>query len=181
MIRVNLLPYWEEKKKAGIKRQVVIIAGSVILFFLIIASLQLYMMVKIGALDKEVNNAEARLKKLTQITGDVEQYKRDKALLRQKLKVITDLEKNRMDPVYLLDEIASGVPEGKIWLISINQKGTDLKIGGMAKSNSAIALYMIKLKLSKYIESVDLISSKQVVFADVKLMDFMLSCTLSRG
>jgi Tfp pilus assembly protein PilN len=181
MIKVNLLPYWEEKKKAGIKRQIFILSIVFVLFFIIIASVHTYMVVGINSLDKQVKNAEVRLKKLTKITGDVEKFKRDKAIVKKKLKVITDLEQNRKAPLYLLLEVANGIPPGKIWLTSIAEKGNALLLSGKAMDNSAIALFMINLKLSAYINSVDLITSSLGTVSNTKVMNFTLSCALSRG
>jgi type IV pilus assembly protein PilN len=181
MIKVNLLPYWEEKKKAGIKRQIFILSVSFALFFIIIAAVHIYVVMGINSLEKQVKNAEDRLEKLTKITGDVEKFKRDKEIVRKKLKIITDLEQNRKDPLYILLEVANGVPQGKIWLTSISEKGKTLHLSGMAMDNSAIALFMINLKLSAYIDSVDLITSTQVMVSNTKVMNFTLSCALSRG
>jgi Tfp pilus assembly protein PilN len=86
-----------------------------------------------------------------------------------------------MDPIYLLDEIARSIPAGKIWLTSVSQKDIVVRLRGMSMSNSDIALFMINLKMAKHIESVDLVSSKQVSYSNVKLMDFLLSCTLKKG
>lgn len=181
MIKVNLLPYWEEKKKAGIQRQIFILSVSIALFFIIIASVHIYMVMGISSLEKQVKNAEDRLEKLTKITGDVEKFKKDKAIVKKKLKIITDLEQNRKDPLYLLLEVANGIPQGKIWLSSISEKGKTLHLNGVAMDNSAIALFMINLKLSAYIDSVDLISSTLVTVANTKVMNFTLSCSLRKG
>jgi type IV pilus assembly protein PilN len=181
MIKVNLLPYWEEKKKAGIKRQIFILSVSFALFFIIIASVHMYMVMGITSLEKQVKNAEVRLEKLTKITGDVEKFKRDKAIVQKKLKIINDLEQNRKAPLYLLLEVANGIPRGKIWLTSITEKGNTLLLSGIAMDNSAVALLMINLKLSAYINSVDLISSTLVTVSNTKVMKFTLSCALSRG
>ncbi|MBN2516639.1 MAG: PilN domain-containing protein [Deltaproteobacteria bacterium] len=181
MIKVNLLPYWEEKKKAGIKRQIFILSLSFSLFLIIIASVHIYMVLGINSLEKRVKNAEVRLKKLTQITGDVEKFKKDKAIVMKKLKVITDLEHNRKDPLYLLLEVANGIPQGKIWLTSISEKGDALYLTGIAMDNSAIALFMINLKMSAYINSVDLITSSLATVSNTKVMNFTLSCALRRG
>ena len=181
MIRINLLPYREEKKKAGIHRQILIVSIAFALFFFVIGSVHMYMVMDINSLEKQVKNSEARLKKLTKITGDVEKFKKDKAIVEKKLNIISDLEKNRMYPVHILDEVARKIPSGKIWLLSISQKGKDVRLGGIALSNSVLALYMTNLETSKYIISVDLISSKQVSLSNKKLMNFSLSCILSRG
>jgi type IV pilus assembly protein PilN len=181
MIKINLLPYWEQKKKKGARKQIILVSAFFVLFFILIAFLHVYMTMTVKTLENKVKLSENRLAILTKITGDVNKFKRDKAIMTKKLTIINNLEKNRMDPIYLLDEIARSIPAGKIWLTSVSQKDIVVRLRGMSMSNSDIALFMINLKMAKHIESVDLVSSKQVSYSNVKLMDFLLSCTLKKG
>lgn len=178
MIRVNLLPYWEEKKKAGVKRQILIVSVSFVSLFVIIILVHLYMITSIGSLEDNVAAAQLRLRQLTKITGDINKFKKDKEVVQKKLNVITDLEQNRMYPVYLLDTFASKVPEGKIWITALAETGKNLKVEGVALNNPAIAQFMRILEASDTIRSVDLVSAKQIIISEVKLTSFVLSCGL---
>jgi len=181
MIRINLLPYWEKKKKAGVTRQIIILSAAVFLFFLAVLSVHFYMHMEITSLEEKVRHAEDHLAKLTKITGDVDRVAKDKEIIKKKLEIIKNLEKNRMDPVHLMDEIARGLPTGRVWIVSLNQSGPTLQLKGLAMSNTAIADFMINLEKSDFITTVDLVSSKQEVVSNIKLMDFVLSCRLIRG
>jgi type IV pilus assembly protein PilN len=57
----------------------------------------------------------------------------------------------------------------------------NLNIEGIGRDNITVALFMKSLELSKYIQSVDLISSKQVDIAGSKLQQFTLSCVKKRS
>jgi type IV pilus assembly protein PilN len=181
MIRVNLLPYWEEKKKASIKRQIIIASSAGAFLFVIIASAHTYMVTSVASLEDRVEEAHSRLQQLTKITGDIDKFKRDKDIVQKKLKIITDLEENRMYPVHLMETFAVNVPEGKIWLTSLQESGTTLRVEGVALNNPAIAEFMKILEGSGTIRSVDLISAKQVIISDAKLTSFVLSCGLKRA
>ncbi len=178
MIRVNLLPYWEEKKKADIKRQIIIASIAFASLFVIIVSVHLYMIASISSLEDNVGDARVRLKQLTKITGDINQFKKDKAIVQKKLNIITNLELNRMDPVYLMDTFASKVPEGKIWITALAETGANLRVEGVALNNPAIAQFMKVLEASETIQSIDLLSAKQIIISEVKLTSFVLSCGL---
>ena len=52
MIKINLLPYVEKKKEADVKRQVIIISSSLVVFLLIIASLHIHVVGSISKLEK---------------------------------------------------------------------------------------------------------------------------------
>ncbi|MBW2557302.1 MAG: PilN domain-containing protein [Deltaproteobacteria bacterium] len=181
MIRINLLPYREEKKKAGTQRQVIIGLVSFGIFFLLAVSLHIYMVMNIAKLETEVKSARVQLDALTKVTGDPEKFKADKEILEKKIGVIKDLEKNRAYPVHLMDELASRISPQSAWLNSVAKKDNNLLVEGVAVNNPAIAQFMKRLEGSPYIKTVDLISSKQAVISGVKLMGFVLLCTAEKG
>lgn len=176
MIKINLLPYKEERKRAAMVRQIVTLSASVIIFILIIGTTHFYMTMTLNRLERDVETAKNKLEELTRITGDLEKFKRDKALVEKKIAIIQNLEKGRSGPVRILDEVAARIPTGRVWLMTIEHVGSNLVVEGMAKDNQTIAFFMKTLEESPFIGSVDLISSKQQIVAEVKLMRFRLSC-----
>lgn len=181
MIKINLLPYVEKKKEADLKHQIIVISSVFVVFVLIISSLHIYFVRSIGNLEKEIKVAEAQLKVLTKITGDIEKFKKDKVILKKKLAVIEDLEKSRLDPVLFLDDLTTRVPQKRVWLTALSGSGADLKMAGIARDNSAIADFMRNLENSQFVKSVDLISSKQIVVSNIRLKKFILLCTMKKG
>jgi len=180
MIRINLLPYWEKKKKAGIQRQIILISAIVAAFVIVLVAVHFSMTYSVKSLNKQVKASEEELAKLTKITGDVARYKKDKAIVEKKLKIITDLERNRMDPVYIMDEVATRIPVNKVWLTHLNERGSGLNLKGVAVNNADIALFMMQLESSRFIATVDLISAEQIQISNVKVMKFNLACKLKK-
>lgn len=180
MIKLNLLPYKEERRKATMIRQVVTLSVSIILFILIIGTTHIYMTMTVNRLERDVETSTKKLEELTRITGDLDKFKKDKALVEKKIAIIEDLEKGRTWPVHLLGEFSTRIPKGEVWLSTIEEVGANLEVEGMAKDNPTIALFMKMLEESPYIQSVDLILSKREVVSDVKLMRFRLSCTTKK-
>ncbi|MBW2672928.1 MAG: PilN domain-containing protein, partial [Deltaproteobacteria bacterium] len=155
MIRINLLPYREEKKKASAQRQIVIGVVSLGLFFLLLILLHLHMSMGVRGLEAEVESARGRLNALTRVTGDLEQVTADKGTLEKKIGIITDLEGGRTDSIHIMDELASRISPQTEWLTSITKKGTRLRVEGVAVNNPAIAQFMKRLEASPYIGTVD--------------------------
>lgn len=176
MIKINLLPYREAGKKENITRQIALIVLSFIVFFLIMGSVQLYISATISGLEKDVKDQEDRLAQLTKIIGDIEIYKRDKAVLDKKLAVINSLEANRLAPVRMLDALTGLVPVKDIWLEKLTEKGSELIIEGVARNNIVVALFMRNLVESNFIKFVDLQSTKEREISGVKLQQFVVSC-----
>jgi type IV pilus assembly protein PilN len=181
MIKINLLPYREKEKKEDLTRQIVIITLAFVGFLLIIGSVHLYFSMSIGTLENSIKIQEDKLAALTKVIGDIEMYKNDKAILEKKLAIINNLEENRLAPVRMLDELTTMVPIKDVWLEKLSEKGTDITIEGMARSNIAVAHFMKNLSGSTFIKSVDLVSTKEKEISGVKLQQFVISCVKKKG
>lgn len=181
MIRINLLPYREEKKKASAQRQIIIGVVSVSLLFFILILLHLRTSADVARLEGEVEAARARLSALSRVTGDLEQVKTDKETLEKKIRIIKDLERGRTDSVHIMDELASRISPQTEWLTGVTKKGSRLRVEGVAVDNPAVAQFMKRLEASPYIGTVDLIASKQATIAGAKLMEFVLLCAAEEG
>jgi len=178
MIRINLLPYREKEKKEDIQRQIIIISGSLLLFLVILISGHLYLGMTISGLEKKIREADARLVVLDKKVGDIEGFKKDKKELEQKLGVINTLEVNRFFPVRMLDELNMVVPSKDLWLDRIIETGKNLRIEGVARDNGILARFMKDLEKAGFIQSVDLVISKEKEIAGVKLQQFALTCVM---
>lgn len=180
MIRINLLPYREKEKKESIQRQIVIYAGSLALFILVLVGIYVYFTVSIGGLERQMTEATARLAVLDKKVGDIDRIKRDKKELEQKLGVINTLEGNRLFAVRMLDELNTLVPAKEMWLEKVTETAQELRIEGIAKDNGTVALFMKNLEKARFIKSVDLVVSREKDVAGAKLQQFILTCGIKR-
>jgi type IV pilus assembly protein PilN len=176
MIRINLLPYREREKKEGLTRQIVVIVSTLVVFLLVIGSFQLYLSISISNLEKNLKIQEEELARLKKIIGDIEQYKSNKAILERKLAIINNLEENRLAPVKMLDELSLLVPVKDVWLDKISERGSEITIEGMARSNIAVAHFMKNLSAANFVKTVDLSSTREKEISGIKLQQFVISC-----
>jgi len=181
MIRINLLPYREKEKIEDITRQIMIIGITFVIFLLAIGGIQLYLSTSISNLEENITKQQQELDRLTKIIGDIEVYKKDKALLEKKLAVINNLEENRLAPVRMLDELTSVVPVKDVSLEKVSEKGDVVTFEGIARNNIAVAHFMKNLAGSTFVKSVDLISTKEKEIAGIKLQQFNVSCVKKKG
>jgi type IV pilus assembly protein PilN len=181
MIRINLLPYREKAKKENLQYQILIISGSLVVFFLLLVAVQFYISMRINDLGKKIQEADARLVILNKKVGDLEGFKKNKKELEQKLGVINSLEGNRLFPVQMLDEIRQIVPANEAWLERVKETGKDLRIEGIAKDNGTVARFMKNLEKAGFVQSVDLVATREKEVAGVKLQQFILTCVLKKG
>ena len=150
MIRINLLPHREEKRKA--RRQqfysllgMVTVLGAMIVFlvYTVISgyvstqeSKNEFLKQKIAVLDKEIEQIK-RLKEQTQ------------ALLARK-QVIESLQRDRAEAVRLLSELVKQMPEG-VYIRSLRQEGVKISLGGYAQSNARVSTLMRNIEASPWL------------------------------
>jgi type IV pilus assembly protein PilN len=180
MIKINLLPYREAAKKENLRQQIVIFSGALALFLLIILAVHLFFSMSISGMETKILEAEAKLVVLDKKVGDIEGFKRDKKELEQKLGVIGSLETSRLFPVRMLDELNLLVPSKEAWLEKITQTGKDLRIEGVARDNGTVARFMKSVEKAGFVQSVELVVSREKELAGVKLQQFILTCVIKK-
>ena len=148
---------------------------------MILISGHLYLGMTISGLEKKILEADARLVVLNKKVGDIEDFKKDKKELEQKLAVINTLEVNRFFPVRMLDELNMVVPSRDIWLDRVIETGKDLRIEGVARDNGILARFMMNLGRAGFVQSVDLVISQEKDVAGVKLQQFALTYVMKKG
>jgi type IV pilus assembly protein PilN len=181
MIRVNLLPHRELKRKQQ-QRDFLIMAGGVLglgaaIWFAVHSYLagQLeeqkgrnqYLEGEIAALDKQIE--------------EIKRLKEQTAQLLARKKVVESLQANRNETVHLLDQLVRQLPDG-VYLKSIKQQGNKVTINGLAQSNARVSTLMRNLESSPWLEKPSLIEIRAVGDKDkaVRLSDFTLSVLLVR-
>lgn len=180
MIRINLLPHREEKRKAlrqqfyALSGLIAVLAGLiVILVHGIIAgyisqqeSKNEFLKKEIAALDKEIDE----IKKLKEQTD---------ALLSRK-RVIEALQANRAEAVRLFNELAIQVPAG-VYLKSVKQTGAKINILGYAQSNARVSTLMRNLEASPLLEAPNLLEIKASTVGNRRLSEFSLDVNITRA
>jgi type IV pilus assembly protein PilN len=179
VIRVNLLPWREERRKA--RRQQffafsgVIAAIAAVIWFMGYGAINGYVSAQegknaflkseIAALDKEIEEIK-RLKEQT-----------DSLLSRKR--VIESLQANRTETVHLFNELARQVPEG-VYLKTIKQTGDKINLVGYAQSNARVSSLMRNLDASPVMERPDLAEIKSATVGNRRLSEFNLNVYITR-
>lgn len=179
MIRINLLPHREEKRKT--RRQqfalfaaVVALAGLAIWFIghTIIAGYvdgqeekNAFLKQGIAVLDKEIS----------EIKGLREQAD---ALLSRK-QVIESLQTNRTETVQVFNELAKQMPEG-VYLKALKQSGPKINLTGYAQSNARVSTLMRNLEASPHLERADLVEVKAATLNNRRVSEFNLNVAIER-
>jgi len=177
MIKINLLLARKEKKKVGLRKEIVVLIVSVVLLLAGLFVVQ-------WRLDKEkddtvskISGTKKEIAYYKSLTTEVIKAKEAQKTLQDKLNVINTLRKEKASPAKVLDELSIDKPE-KLQLESLKKEGSKLGIEGIALDDETIANFMTNLRKSKLFKGVDLIVSEQVEQSKIKLKKFILSCEI---
>ena len=178
MIKINLLLAKKEKKKVGMRREIVISIVSVVFLFMILILVQWKMDNAKEDILVEISKKEKEIAQNKSLTAELNKAKESNKTLDEKLNVINSLRKEKASPARILDELSIDKPE-KIQFESLKKEGSRLGIEGIALDDETVANFMENLRKSKLFKNVDLVVSEQIEQSKIKLKKFILTCEIS--
>ena len=180
MIRVNLLPHREEKRKA--RRQQFFALSGLIAILAILIVVMVHGVIA-GYIGQQESKNEFLKKEIAALDKEIDEIKRLKeqtnALLSRK-GVIESLQSSRAESVQMFNELARQVPAG-IYLKSLKQTGSRVAFTGYAQSNARVSTLMRQLETSPLFERPDLVEIKAVTLGNRRYAEFNLNVTLTRA
>ena len=178
MVRINLLPVREIKRRARAKREITLFALAMVGLLVLLGAIGFLQASKAKQLQLDLTKTRQEKQRYTKVLNQIKKLEKDKKTLEKKIDIIHRLKAESSLTVHILDEIANRTPSKRIWLTSLNQKGSTLTLKGMALDNRTIASYMEDLKESPYIKYVNLTSSSLKQYAGRNLKAFSLTCNV---
>ena len=175
MIRINLLPVREERKKEKARQVISIGVLSIIFVLIAITFIHIRVAGQINSLKNQISGTDKEIKRLTKEVGDIKKYEKKKKDLQKKIDVIEMLTVKKTGPVRMLDELTKTVPS-KLWISKMEERDFNLSLEGIALDNETIASFMGNLERSSSFTNVELIQSRQHVQDGLKLEKFGITC-----
>jgi type IV pilus assembly protein PilN len=181
-IRINLLPHREARrerqKRAFYFLTLLSVAAGAALVFVVWSVYQGL----IGAQQERNNFISAENRKLDLQIREIANLRQEIDALRARQRAVEDLQADRNQPVYLLDELTKQVPEG-IYLRQIKQEDKRVNVSGQAASNERVSELLRNLQSnSRFLERPELIeiriAGNQPANVSRRLFDFSLNLYL---
>jgi type IV pilus assembly protein PilN len=183
MIRINLLPHREEKRKRR-EQQFLVLGGLTLVLGAVVAGfVWLYLDAQVQQQQQNVAFMKSEIAKLDKQIEEIRKIREETASLLAKKRVVESLQANRSEPVQLLDQLLRQLPEG-VYLRSIKQTGTKVNITGYAQSNARVSTLMRNLGASPYLENPELIEIKAVPAPDKsgnRINEFNMNISIKRA
>lgn len=179
MIRINLLPHRELKRKAR-QQQIAVLAGAVSFLGILVV----WGVYSIIAGNIEYQNARNQFlqSRIAILDGEIVEIRNIKAQTQELLArkhVVETLQNSRSEVVHLLDQLVRLLPDG-VYLQSVKQNDQSITLMGYAQSNAWISMLMRNLESSPWLESPLLIEIKAITVNNIRQNEFNMRVKLRR-
>lgn len=179
MIRVNLLPHREERRKAQ-RQQFYALSGLVAVLAGFIWFVGFGFINSVIEAQTEKNRfLKSEIALLDKQIEEINKLKEQTESLLQRKQVIESLQANRSETVHLFNELARQLPPG-VYLKSIKQEGQKITLIGYAQSNARVSTLMHNLDESPILERPVLIEIKAAQVGKRRVSEFSMSIYFSR-
>ncbi|MDD5222777.1 MAG: PilN domain-containing protein [bacterium] len=175
MIKINLLPRGrEQKKKEGLREQIVVLVAAVVILFFLIGMLHSRIGGQITSTQKKISDTTTEIARLDEMIKEVKDIEVKRKNLEDKLNVIENLEKGRVGAVMFMDKLSLMPPE-KLWLTSLSENQGKVNLTGNAIDNPTVAKFMDNLDKSGVFRDVAFGSSNKIMYEKYRMVSFNLS------
>ena len=162
MIRINLLARKVSKKKAGAIQHLALGAGILVFLAAALAWVWFDQAGRLARLKSQIAAQEAEKVRLKNVNEEKASFEKEKSELERKLAIITKLQRERIVPVHLLDELTRVIDvTTPIWLTSYAYTANGVTIDGYSLSHEALRPLVDGLEKSPYYRGVELLYSER--------------------
>jgi type IV pilus assembly protein PilN len=162
MIKINLLPHREEKRKELKNKFYTLMAFAALIAAVILILGGLYFSAQVSAqnernafITKENLELDERIKEVATLKQDID-------ALKARQEAVEDLQSDRNQPVFMMNELVKLSPEG-LYLTLIKQDGQRISIKGYAQSHAVVGIFMNELNASQWMSKPEIIQNKATV------------------
>jgi type IV pilus assembly protein PilN len=157
MIKINLLPHREAKRKERISAFYAMLLMALIMGGLVVLAVGGFIANKISNQNERNNFIKAENTRLDGEIKKIATLKQEIEALKARQQAVEDLQSDRNQPVHLMDELVKQTPEG-IYLRSFKQNGQRVVLNGFAQSNERVSELLRNLSNnSPWLERPDLV------------------------
>ena len=177
MAGLNLLPWREAARKESQKKFVVMVVGAIVVAASTVFGVFSFYQDQINKQDDRNKYLQAEIKTLDKTIAEIKKLDVTRKALLDRITIIEGLQSTRPGIVHLFDEMVKSLPKG-MYLTSLEQKKTKIKLEGKAESNARVSSYMNRLDMSPWLSS----SALNIISIDTRektdrLRNFSLSVT----
>jgi type IV pilus assembly protein PilN len=179
MMRINLLPHREEKRKARRTQFYAMLGAAAVLALIIWFIGYTVIAERISRQNDDNDFLRSENAVLDKQIAEIKSLKQQTEALLARKRVIELLEANRAETVHVFNEFAQRVPDG-IYLRKITQAGQRINLTGYAQANARVSVLMQNLEASPILSKPELVEIKAEVVGGRRLSAFNMFVNIKR-
>jgi type IV pilus assembly protein PilN len=184
MIRINLLPHREEKRKQKKAAFFALLALGGLIGIGIVLMVGGYNARAISIQEQRNAVLKTANAELDKKIAEIATLKQEIEALKARQQAVEDLQGDRNQPVYLMDELVKQTPAG-VYLKGFKQEGQKVTVTGYAQSQERVSEFLRNLAgVSPWLERPDLIEVKSTGLGQgktaKKVVEFNLVVSIKR-
>lgn len=185
MIRINLLPHREARRKQKQSAFIAMLALGGVVGAAVVLMVGAYNASQISVQNQRNNVLKQASAELDKQIGEITNLKEEIAALQARQQAVEDLQGDRNQPVYLLDELVRQTPDG-VHLKTVKQSGQRVILTGNAQSQERVAEMLRNLSSqSAWLEKPDLTEVRAATLGQNKtgrkVVEFTLAVSIKRA
>ncbi len=181
MIKINLLPHREARRRHKKAAFLALMGVSAVLGLAIVVMVGLYNAGRIAIQEQRNSVLTAANTDLDKKIAEIATLKQEIEALKARQQAVEDLQGDRNQPVYLLEELVRQTPQG-VHLKSFKQEGQRVNVTGYAQSQERVAELLRNMSTgSAWLERPDLVEVKSILLPGSKTNKRIGEFTLGVG
>ena len=177
MIRVNLLPVKEARRRKSGRIQLLIFTIVLVIEVAILVFLHMAQQGKIEEVSKKVAKEKKAVQKLEKQVEEAKDYEKRAKKLRQKLSVLDEIQRKSVGPVHVLDELLTILSRPKnveqrynqrkkdwnvewnprhVWINKLTESSGSFEMAGNAVDADDVAEFLHRLETATHFQKVKL-------------------------
>jgi type IV pilus assembly protein PilN len=179
MIRINLLPHREERRRTQQLQFIALSIASLLLGLLIWGLVHLAIATQISYQERRNAYLKDETTILEKQITEIQKLREETKTLLERKDAVEKLQSDRSRVVHLLDQMLRILPEG-VYIKSLKQSGDGITLIGYAQSNARISTLMRAIEDSVWLESAVLMDIHSANTNGTRVSEFMLTFNLTK-
>jgi type IV pilus assembly protein PilN len=180
MIRINLLPHREIRRKQQEQQFYILLGGVAVIGIAVWFVVHTYLDDQYSIQRSRNAYLDGEIVKLDKQIAEIQRLKEQTAALLARKRVVETLQDNRSEVVHLLDQLVRQLPDG-VYLKGVKQTGTKVTITGFTQSQARVSTLMRNLDSSPNLENPGLVEIKAVRLGNQRINEFTMNVNITRA
>lgn len=180
MIRINLLPHREIRRKQQQQQFFFLLGGIVAIGVGVWFIVHTYLDEQHDVQMSRNKYLQEEIVKLDKQIAEIQKLKEQTAALLARKRVVETLQGNRSETVHLLDQLVRQLPDG-VYLKGVKQAGTRVTITGLTQSQARVSTLMRNLESSPQLENPGLVEIKAIQSGGGRINEFVMGISVTRA